>query len=117
MRIGKRKKRQQVLYNAYVIKGALLRTSNDYVGSKADYEQAYILVSAVRPDHHIVLAVAGSLISTLLHMKEYYDTERYAKICYECLTRPVDPENRTVADAGELLASVKYALHKQSKGE
>jgi hypothetical protein len=39
-----------------------------------------------------------------------YFAERYARVCYECLNRPIDTESEEIADAAAVLARVSYEL-------
>lgn len=82
--------------------------------AKICYEDAYNLVAITYwPSRHIVLRVASNLIAFLNITSEYYDAEGYARICYECLTRPVNSESEEIAEAAVLLASVSFHLCQQ----
>jgi hypothetical protein len=61
-------------------------------------------------DHPLVLMVANDMIHILIMLEEYVDAERYARISYECLTRPIDTESEEVANAAMLLADVTFQL-------
>lgn len=79
--------------------------------SKTIYEEAYILTSeAYNPTHPLVLHAAHLLITALIDLEEYYDFERYARICYECLTRPIDTDSLSVAEAADSLSCVLCRL-------
>jgi tetratricopeptide (TPR) repeat protein len=55
------------------------------------YEEAYNLAAiAYSLDHHLVLRAAYFVIEILLKTEEYETAERYARICYECRTKPID---------------------------
>lgn len=45
------------------------------------------------PTHPLVLKTANILIEVLLRTKYFEDDERYARIAYECLIKPVDTES------------------------
>lgn len=57
------------------------------------------MVEAYYPNYPLVLTAANYLIQTLIITVEYKGAERYARICYECLTRPVDNETEEAANA------------------
>jgi hypothetical protein len=58
-----------------------------------------------------VLQVAGKLIETLALTGDHYDTECFARICYQNLTRPpLDPESYQAAKAAGNLARVSFDL-------
>jgi stalled ribosome rescue protein Dom34 len=48
------------------------------------------------------------MIKILISIGEHKDAERYVRISYECLTRPVDSESMMVADTAESLESVVH---------
>jgi hypothetical protein len=77
-------------------------------------EEAYIYVSEVyNPEHPLVLQAAGKLIETLTAVGDFYDAERFARICYEGLTRPpLDPESYEAAEAASNLAFASHDLIK-----
>jgi tetratricopeptide (TPR) repeat protein len=84
---------------------------------KGVYEDAYNwMAEAYNPYHPKVLEAANHLIKILIQTEEYYDAERYAIICYECLTRPVDTESDEVAFAAEALARINHELVARNKG-
>jgi hypothetical protein len=61
--------------------------------------------------HPLVLEAAGHLISTLCHTGDHYDAERFARICYDSLTRPpLDPESHETAKARTNLVHVSYNM-------
>ena len=54
------------------------------------------------------------MIDFLIKSNELYDAERYARISYECLSRPEsDQNNDMVANVSHALASVTLQLLKQ----
>lgn len=88
-----------------------VQKSMKFSESRAAYEDAYNLkAEAYDPSHPEVLEAANKLIVMLIKSNEYYDVERYAIVCYECLTRPVDTESEEVAQAAESLARINYEL-------
>jgi hypothetical protein len=85
------------------------------IEAKALYEEVYnSLVETFYPDHPIVLRSANKLVEVLISTKEYYDAERYARVCYECLTRPIDLEDNAVSLAAESLEKVTLSLIRQN---
>jgi hypothetical protein len=82
--------------------------------SKAVREEAYMFVNEVYdPEHPLVLEAAGNLIETLGMTGDHYDAERFARICYQSLTRPpLDPESYEAAKAAGNLARASYNLIK-----
>lgn len=77
-------------------------------------ESYYIFAVAYNPSHLIVLKADARLISVLIHLRENYDAERYARICFECLTRPVSKEDDAVAEAAEQLAEITWILMQEN---
>lgn len=67
-----------------------------------------IKAEAYDPSYPEVLKAADKLIRMLIKSDEYYDAERYAIVCYECLTRPVDTKSKKVAQAAESFARINY---------
>jgi tetratricopeptide (TPR) repeat protein len=110
--------RIQILYSAMRTRGQNLRYQATFDDSnvtlnkaKAVFEEAYIIVSeAYSLGNPMTLEAANLLISCLIELGEFYDAERYSRMCYECLTRPIDTESLDVADAAESLADVTYRL-------
>lgn len=89
-----------------------------YKEAQLVYEEMYnALVEVYQPDHPKVLAAANQMIQNLIDLKEFGDAERYARISYDCLTRPVDTESIGVAHAAMALADVTYKLICESKQE
>jgi tetratricopeptide (TPR) repeat protein len=104
-------KRINLVFSALVIKGANFNRQKNYNEAKIVYEELYNLVAeAYYVDHPLVLTAANCLIGVLILIKEYEDAERYARITYECLTRPVDTESIKVAIAAESLARLTFEL-------
>jgi hypothetical protein len=101
----------QLLYDALSQKGRILNLQLNLSEAKATYEETYnFMVEKFYPDHPLVLEVANSLIKILIRTEEYFDAERFARICYECLTRPIDTESNEVGFAAEALATVTHRL-------
>jgi hypothetical protein len=69
-------------------------------------EEAYMKVSeAYDPEHSLVLEAGGELIGILNLTGDYYDAERFARVCYDSLTRaPLDPDSIEIAIAARNLA-------------
>jgi hypothetical protein len=88
-----------------MIKGSNLDRQFRKKEARALFEELYDLVAiAYYPDHPLVLRAANMMINVLIDMKEYESAERFARICYDCLTKPIDIESIDVADAAEALA-------------
>jgi tetratricopeptide (TPR) repeat protein len=105
------KRRINLIFVALVGKGNRLVFQQEYNEAKTVYEELYNLVAeAYYVDHPLVLKAANYLIEFLIQIEEYEDAERYARITYECLTRPFDTESMDVADAAQYLANVTYKL-------
>jgi hypothetical protein len=81
---------------------------------KAVREEAYICVSEMYdPEHPLVLAAGDRLISSFLFTGDYYDAERFARVCYGSLTGPhLDPE---CCEADRAACSLALATHKLIK--
>jgi tetratricopeptide (TPR) repeat protein len=82
-------------------------------------EEAYICVYEVYdPKHPLVLEAGGKLIEILSHTGDYYDAERFARICYEALKRPpLDPNSFEAATAARNLARASCDLIKENGAE
>jgi hypothetical protein len=78
-------------------------------------EEAYIYVSQSHdPEHPLVLEAGGELIEILFETGDYYDAERFARVCYEALTRaPLDPNSFEAAIAARNLAIASCNLVKR----
>jgi hypothetical protein len=92
------KKVQQVL-RSYSSSAGLYQVSYKISEEKAVRKEAYIYASEIyNPEHPIVLEAGGLLIDTLCRSGDFYDAERFARVCYDSLTRPpLDPEAYEVA--------------------
>jgi hypothetical protein len=79
---------------------------------RAVREETYnYLVEIYHPEHPLVLEAAGNLIETLNRLGNYCDEERYARVCYDSLTRPLlNPESVEAANAAINLAQASYNL-------
>lgn len=96
--IAEKEMRIEKVYDTLCAKGKIYFLQLKFESSKSVCEETYNLVAeAYNPTHPMVLSAANLLITTLIKLKEYYDAERYARICYECLTRPVDMEDEEVS--------------------
>jgi hypothetical protein len=103
--------RINLVFSALVRKGSNFASQQEYSEAKSVFEEVYNLVAeAYYVDYPLVLKAATFLINVLIQTEEYEDAERYARITYECLTRPVDTESEEVANAAESLANVTYLL-------
>jgi hypothetical protein len=80
--------------------------------AKALAEEAYMFVSEVYdPEHPLVLEAGDQLVQILGHTGDYHDAERFARICYEGLTRaPLDPESVEAAKGAATLAQATCNL-------
>jgi hypothetical protein len=80
--------------------------------AKAVGEEAYLHVSEVdNPEHPLVLEAGGKLIEMLNATGDFYDAERFARVCYEALTRgPLDPDCFEAARAAMNLANASCNL-------
>jgi tetratricopeptide (TPR) repeat protein len=104
------------VYETLVSKGGLYYQMCNFNDAKVAMEEAYIYIAEIHnPEHPLVLQAADELIQTLSQTGDYYDAERFARICYEALTRaPLDPESREAADAATRLANASRHLIKQN---
>jgi hypothetical protein len=80
--------------------------------AKAIREEAYMYVNETYDSEHpLVLEAGGELIEILNRTGNYYDAERFARVCYEALTRaPLDPNSYEAADAARNLANASCNL-------
>jgi hypothetical protein len=63
------------------------------------------------PEHPLVLEAGGKLIEILVLTGDFYDAERFARVCYEALTRaPLDPDSFEAANAAKNLVNSSYLL-------
>jgi tetratricopeptide (TPR) repeat protein len=103
--------RINLIYQTLIRKGQNLGSQSKNNEAKAVFEELYNFIVEIHyPDHPLVLTAANRMIEILITLEEYEDAERYARISYECLTRPTDTESEEVADAAMTLASVTYNL-------
>jgi hypothetical protein len=72
----------------------------------------YLLNETYDPEHPIVLEAGSRLIEILSRTGHHHDNvERFARICYECLTRtPLDPESFEAAEAAGNLSRASFDL-------
>jgi tetratricopeptide (TPR) repeat protein len=89
---------------------------NNLAEVKAVREEAYMYVNETyNPEHPLVLEAGGRLIEILNKTGNYYDAERFARICYESLTRvPLDPDSYEAAAAARNLAEASFNLFPES---
>lgn len=106
----------QRVFNLLSFLGTVYRV-NSRPEVKALREEAYIYVSeAYNPEHPLVLEAAGQLIMTLGDIVDYYDAERFARICYEALIRPpLDPDSYEAAKAADNLSHASYNMLKENR--
>jgi tetratricopeptide (TPR) repeat protein len=99
MKDGKEKVEQ--LYKSFSSLANTYYTMNNLTESKAYREEAYMCVSEMyNPEHPLVLEAGGHLITILGRTGDFYDAERFARICYEGLTRhPLNPDSCEAAKA------------------
>jgi hypothetical protein len=92
--------------------GLIYQLSEKLTESKAAREEAYMYINEVYdPEHLLVLEAARELIRALSKTEDYYDAERFARICYQSLTRPhLDSESFEAAKATGNLAKASYDL-------
>jgi tetratricopeptide (TPR) repeat protein len=100
------------VFDALSLLGDTYHLCDKLTESKAVREEAYMFVNEVYdPEHPLVLEAASNLIGTLGMTGDHYDAERFARICYQCLTRPpLDPESYEAAKAAGNLARASYNL-------
>jgi tetratricopeptide (TPR) repeat protein len=104
--------RARDLFDALSSQGTLYYCMGKFIEAKAVREEAYIYVSEIyNPEHPIVLEAGGKLIEILNKTEDYYDAERFARVCYDGLTRPpLDPDSYEAADAAKNLAEASCNL-------
>jgi tetratricopeptide (TPR) repeat protein len=103
--------RIESIYNALFAKGDSLYSQSRFIEAKAVCEEVYnFMVDIYYTDHPLVLHAANLMIRTITEIGEHKDSERYARISYECLTRPIDNESEVIADAAQTLAQVIHTL-------
>jgi tetratricopeptide (TPR) repeat protein len=100
------------VYNSLSGLGYLYHYMGNLTESKAIREEAYMYVNATYdPEHPLVLEAGGKLIKILNATGEFYDAERFARVCYEGLTRvPLDPDSCEAAKAAINLANASCLL-------
>lgn len=95
--------------------GVSLQTQNKLQEARAIFVECYERMSAFyNPIHPIVIEAGNYLIKLLIETKEYEDAERYARICYESLTRPYTESNAT-AIACDSLSLVTLKLLEEGR--
>lgn len=110
--------RIHIVFHAMTQKGKVLCLQKKFSEAKIVYEDAYNLVAeAYYVDHPLVLKAGNSLIDILIQTYEYVLAERYARISYESLTRPIDNESVEVGNAAELLSYVSYLICSTDEGD
>jgi hypothetical protein len=110
--------RTDLIYNILSEKSSHLLCLRRYNEAKIVLEEVYDLMATTYClDHPLVLKTANLLVKTLIVLKEYYDAQRFASICYEILTRPIDTESDEVADAAYSLARVSFYLIRDQDAE
>lgn len=97
--------RLYLLYEALIALGMSLCLQHKFSEGRVQYEEAYnLVVTAHYPSHPMVLKAANYLIDVLMHLEEYDCAECYARVCYECVTKPIDTESLDVATAADCLS-------------
>jgi tetratricopeptide (TPR) repeat protein len=105
-----------IYYLALKNKGENLYFQMKYREAKVVFEEAYnIMAERHDPSYPDTLDAALRLIDVLIHTRDYYDGERYARMCYDLITHPVDLDNEDVARSASSLAQVSYLLNKENK--
>jgi hypothetical protein len=106
--------RMKKVLDALSLLGNMYQLGDKLTEAKAIMEEAYMFVNEVYdPEHPLVLDAAGELIRALGMTGDHHDAERFARICYDSLTRPhLDPESYEAAKAAGNLAGASYNLIK-----
>lgn len=100
-----KEEREVILYEILIRKGNNLTSQTKYNEAISVYEELYNMVIEIHDlDHPLVLTAANLMIDCLNSMGRCKEAEGFARISYECLTRPVDNESEEVADAARSLA-------------
>jgi tetratricopeptide (TPR) repeat protein len=87
---GKERGKAARYYVTLKNKGKNLYFQLKYNEAKVVFEEAYnIKAEQHDPSHPDTLDAALRLIDVLIHTNDFYDGERYARICYDLLTHPV----------------------------
>jgi hypothetical protein len=78
--------------------------AGNITAAKATREEAYIYVSKIHnPEHPLVLQAGSKLIEILGATGDDYNAERFARVCYDALTRPpLDPESYEAMNAARI---------------
>jgi tetratricopeptide (TPR) repeat protein len=107
----------KVLFSAWSSLGDLYYRQRKLTEVKAIREEAYEYVNETYDiDHPLTLEAGRHLVEILGEIGDYYDSERFARVCYESLTRaPRDPEGLQAAFAASNLAIASCNMIK-SKG-
>jgi tetratricopeptide (TPR) repeat protein len=105
-------KKTKKVFDILQLQGGLCAVMDKYAEAKASMEEAYMCVSEIYdPEHPLVLEAAGKLIMILGQTGDHYDAERFARICYETLTRaPLDRESFEAAKAATNLSCASINL-------
>jgi hypothetical protein len=114
-KLKKGDEKMQRVYDTLQLLATIYFARGETPEGKAVYEERYnYLVEVYDPEHPLVLKAAGKLIEilNLSEVGDYYNAERFAKVCYEALTRPpLDPESYEAAKAALNLARASYNLY------
>jgi hypothetical protein len=104
--------RKIVLLNGSLeLKGRLLSTMLKFDEARKMFEDSYnLMAETYDPSHPKVLAIGSLLINILIEKKEYYDAERFSRICYECLKRTDDCESYLMCKVMRDLANASFNL-------
>jgi tetratricopeptide (TPR) repeat protein len=100
-----------LLYESLELKGRFLSTMSKFDEARTMFEDAYnIMAETYDPSHPKVLAIGSLLIDVLIVKEEYYDAERFSRICYECLKRVNDHESYLMCKIMQDLANASFHL-------
>jgi hypothetical protein len=77
------------------------------------YRQGYetlfhvVILSNYHHHHQVIVQKAVIFLSkTLLQMEEFHDGEYCARLCYDHLIQPIEPENLALVEAAEMLVGM-----------
>lgn len=99
-----KEERMALLYDALQWNFKFLSCDGKRNEARLVCEELYnTMAGAYNPVHPTVLKINNNT----------YSGERYARICYECLTRPVDTESQEVTESALSLAILTYKLIEQ----
>jgi tetratricopeptide (TPR) repeat protein len=117
MKGGEHKTKQ--IYDCSFSLGDNYKVMGKYTEAKTIREEAYICVSErYNSEHPLVLVAGGQLIEALNMTEDYYDAERFARFCYDGLTRPpLDPDSYEAAQASINLSFACCNLNKRDGPE